>query len=423
MKLQDLMEKRNKLTQEMRQLADNPKGSNGDLDSEQEQRFETLKNELQSVEKQLERQQLLDEAERRMEGQTVAGSGDHKFEEQAQRCSLLRAVGAHLDHSIDNGLEKEVSQELARKRGKSTEGILVPFAALAPQEQRAATVGGDAGNLVQTDVMANQFIDALRANTVAMSLGAQTVTGLTGDIAIPKMDASTPAAEWVAENVALTGGDHSFTQLSASPKTVGALTEWSRKVFLQSSMGMENLVRNDFTKKTGAALDLAILNGSGDQPEGILQKSGINSVSGSDPATYAECVNAVGKVKEADAMSSSMGWAAHAAHYATYKAQLKESGDAGAGYILDANDRIAGYPVQFTSQMPTNSSPAQAPMLFGSWDQVLVMFWGSESVEFLLNPYSSPAYEKGNLQLRAFLDCDMLVRHEEAFTELTGTSV
>ena len=194
--MQDLMERRAKLAHEMRTLADNPKGSNGDLDSEQEQRFETLKGELQGVEKQLERQQLVDEAERRMSGQQVAGGGDNKWTEQVSQFSLHKAIRSQFEpQNVDAGREREVHQELSKRWGRSPEGVLVPFTAFVPTEKRVGLTTGDAGNLVATDVLASQFIDALRPNSVAMKLGARTVSGLQGDVAIPKMDATTPAAE------------------------------------------------------------------------------------------------------------------------------------------------------------------------------------------------------------------------------------
>ena len=170
---------------------------------------------------------------------------------------------------------------------------------------------------------------------------------------------------------------------------------------------------------------LAVLNGAGSsgEPEGILQKGSINTVSGSSPATYSECVQAVGKVLEADALGSSLGWALSTKHYAKFKPKLKEDSDAGAGFLLEQNDTIAGYPVQYTSQMPESGSPNEASLLFGSWENALVLFWGSNAVEILVNPYAATQFSKGNVQIRAFMDCDVIIRHEEAFCELSGTAV
>ena len=61
---------------EMRSITEKPTGNGGDLSSDQSQRFDTLKAELDGVEKRLARQSFIDEAERKMQGQTIVGSGD-----------------------------------------------------------------------------------------------------------------------------------------------------------------------------------------------------------------------------------------------------------------------------------------------------------------------------------------------------------
>ncbi len=123
---------------------------------------------------------------------------------------------------------------------------------------------------MQTNVIGGEFVDALRPASVTSRLGARHLTGLRGDIALPKMDALTPAAEWIGENGALTGGDHSFTQVTGNPKHIGCLTEFSRKLILQTSPDIEQLVRQDFIAKLGAAVDLGVMKGTGSdsQPGG-----------------------------------------------------------------------------------------------------------------------------------------------------------
>lgn len=76
MTLHEMLERRAAIVAEMRGIADKPNGSAGDLSQEQEQRFETLKGELTSLEQRIGRQQLVDEAERCMAGTPVGGTSD-----------------------------------------------------------------------------------------------------------------------------------------------------------------------------------------------------------------------------------------------------------------------------------------------------------------------------------------------------------
>ena len=57
-----------------------------------------------------------------------------------------------------------------------------------------------------------------------------------------------------------------------TPKTVGALSKFSRLMDLQSTPDIEQLIRADFVALLADAIDTAALNGSGssNQPTGIL---------------------------------------------------------------------------------------------------------------------------------------------------------
>src|SRR5687767_957079 len=92
MNLRDMQERRALIVTEMRAITEKPAGTAGDLSAEQSARFDTLKTELEGVEKSLARQQLLDAAERRMQGQQLAGSGDDRFDDSCRDFSLRAAI-------------------------------------------------------------------------------------------------------------------------------------------------------------------------------------------------------------------------------------------------------------------------------------------------------------------------------------------
>ena len=94
MTLRDLLEKRASLVLEMRKIADAPSGDGGDLSAEQTTKFDSLKAELDGIEKRIERQKLLDEAERRMQGESLSGNGDNRFDDALRDYSLLRDPGS-----------------------------------------------------------------------------------------------------------------------------------------------------------------------------------------------------------------------------------------------------------------------------------------------------------------------------------------
>lgn len=430
MTLRELLERRAKLVGEMRSLTNSPAGDGGDLSAEQTAKFDQFKTELEGIEKHIERQRLIDEAERRMNGERLTGNGDGNFDSLCRDFSLRRAIAAQIDpRSVDAGREIEISKELARRSGRNPQGIFVPLNAVV--EQRVQTVGADVANIVGTAVLADQFIDALRPATVLGTLGARIITGLREDIAIPKMDSLDPAAEWLETEgtSALTGGDHSFTQVTGEPHHVGLMTTWSRKTMLQANPSIEQLVRADFTAKLAAAIDLAGLAGTGaaGQPEGILENNGISQETIANNAiTWADILNIIAAVLAADVQGGKLGWTFNAYVQAYLRKTLKESGDAGAGYLMDSANALAGYPVQVTSQMagnPKSNPVVSGKMLFGDFSQVILAFWGDSGADILVNPYESNAYARGNVLIRAFVDADVLIRHPEGFCFCEGITL
>jgi hypothetical protein len=65
----ELLEKKSRLVTEMRSITNSPAGDGGDLSAEQTAKFDQFKTELEAIEKNIERQRLIDDAERRMSGE------------------------------------------------------------------------------------------------------------------------------------------------------------------------------------------------------------------------------------------------------------------------------------------------------------------------------------------------------------------
>ncbi|MCX8016443.1 MAG: phage major capsid protein, partial [Rhodocyclaceae bacterium] len=164
---------------------------------------------------------------------------------EVKRYSLMRAINALANPADANAqraaaFEREVSDAVAKQLGKQARGFLVPLEV----QKRDLVVGTPAagGNLVATNLLAGSFIEVLRNAMVLPGLGAQMLTGLVGNVAIPKQTGSA-TAYWVAESSAPTESQQTIGQVTMSPKTVGAYTEISRKLLLQSSIDVEAMVQ------------------------------------------------------------------------------------------------------------------------------------------------------------------------------------
>ena len=161
--MRQLLEKRSKIVSDMRAITEAPQGEGGDLTAEQQNHFNALKSELGKADAQIERQAVLDDAERRMNGVSV--TGDSKLDKEMRSFSITRAIQHQMGMKVDAGRELEISAELARMEGRSSDGLLLPYSMF---ERRADTItttaptAGPGGNLIGTDHMGGQFIDMLR---------------------------------------------------------------------------------------------------------------------------------------------------------------------------------------------------------------------------------------------------------------------
>ena len=419
-----LLEKRTQIVAEMRSITTSPAGSAGDLSAEQSAKFDSLKTELEGLEKRIDRARVLDEAERRAQGQQITGSGDGRFDDACRDFSLRKAIAGAAGMDVDWGREKELSAELARRTGHVPHGILAPLSVFHRRiEQRtllSSQGSPDSGgaNLTFTDHRGDLFIDALRARMVVQRLGARVLSGLMGSpVDIPKLS-SASGASWIAEDAALGASDPGFAKVQMEMKTVGCLSEYSRNLLIQSDPSVEQLLRMDFAQVIARAVDAAALNGAGgDEPTGILNTSGLDTTPamGSAP-TWADVLTLIELIEDANAEGS--GFATHPSAVRLLRSTLRAA-STDSRMLMESPTELAGYPLQATTGMPSTlgSPPADAALVFGNWNDIMIGYWSG--VDFLTNPFESASYARGNVKVRALLTADVAVRHIESFAACT----
>ena len=401
MTLSNIREQRAAKLAEARKLTDAASAEKRQLTESEAAKFDAIKSEIESLEAAEQRQAFLDESERRAPGVVVNG-GDN-FADLESRVSLLSVLRAGMEGRAITGAEAEVHAELERRHGKGKHGgILVPLAAFERRDNTTTT----AGELVGTDHRAQDYIGPLRASLLVKALGVRTLSGLVGNVSIPKYGAGLSAG-WVEEGEALTESEMAFDAVTLSPKHVGGITEMSRQLIQQSAPAIEGLVREDLSHAVAAAVDAAIIAGSGTdgEPQGIIGRAGVQTAD--MPATWADIL-AIEQMLAAVNVDPS-GWYTSPAVMTALRGILK-SASAGSDYLATATT-IGELPAA-----TSNAAPADTAIL-GDWSQVLLGQWGA--VEILVNPYAETPYRRGGVLVRAMSTVDVAVRHEEAFVVAT----
>jgi HK97 family phage major capsid protein len=423
MKLHELLEKRAAKLGRMRAMMTALETRGGDFTDGETAEYSALESEIRALNAQIKRAEDFAGLERTASATPVSGTPD--FDQACADYSLVRALAHASGLNVDAGREINVSQEIARRSGRTPQGIFAPHSVTRiPRpgvEQRVMQTGGAGAGLTFTEHRPQDYIDALRANLVTVQLGATVLSGLQGNVTIPKNDSAVPA-EWIAENGSLTGGDGDFNAVTLGPKTVGSLTEYTRTLLLQSSPDIENLVRADFGANLAVALDAAALVGGGaNMPSGIIDRltdaSALGTLSG---PTRSQVLGLIASVELANAATGRLGWAVNPNAVRTLRSTPNvvfgspPQQDGSAGFIMDGPNDLLGYPALSTTSLPDSlGSPAPGSAIFGNWADLLIGYWSG--IDILANPYGSTQYAKGNVQVRALLTADVAVRHIESF--------
>lgn len=333
---------------------------------------------------------------------------------EVKRYSLFRAMRAAAENDWSKaGLELEAHKELAKRFNDKLQGKRSFFVPLEIQQRDLSAVTASAGGrLVATDNMS--FIEILRARSVAMRMGAMSMSGLVGNVTVPTQTGAATAAWLANETTAASESDQTFGQMALSPKNVAAYTEISRQLMLQSSPSAEQIVMNDLAAVVALAVDSAAINGSGasGQPLGIVGTAGIGSVTGTTLA-YAGVLEFQTDVLAANALvnPATAGYVTTpvvAALLAGRSRFTNTDTPLWQGNLLDGN--VAGFRAMTSTQI------AAGRMLFGDFSQLVIGEWGALEID--VNPYAN--FAAGITGIRAFYTVDIGVRYAAAFSYSTA---
>ncbi|CAN7404367.1 phage major capsid protein [Acidovorax sp. LjRoot74] len=372
------------------------------LNPAEQSAFDKFKAEITSLEADEQRATFMEDCERRAAGDPV---GDRSFSAVQRQVNVVEVIRAQMEGRNLSGAAAEFAQETERRTGRKAQGVFVPLSAI---ESRAVNTTSTAPELVPTIHRADQYIEPFRNSLLARRLGVRVLSGLSGNLSIPKHGTGTTVG-WVAENAALPTGDMSFDGVTLAPKHAGGITEQSRQLIMQSSPDIEQLVRDDLSFMLAQAIDSALIKGGGtNEPVGVLSTSGIQTASLSTLSWQ----NVLAMLQKLDIVNASA-----ANIVASTKAKAKLAGTlkaAGiAGYIMEGG-KVGDLPAYFSNQVAEKTgTPNTGRVIAGDWSQVMLGIWSE--VDILVNPYAEGAYSKGNVLIRAMATVDAAVRHPEAF--------
>ena len=345
-------------------------------------------------------------------------------ENEIQRYSIMRAINAVINNNWDGaGLEREASQAVEKRFGRSPRSFFVPNDVVVG-ERRDLVVGTPTagGYLVQTQHM--PMIEMLRNRMVLAQAGARMLTGLVGDVAIPKHTAA-GTGYWLAESGAPTESQQTLGQIALTPHTFGAYSDLSHKLLVQASIDAENFVRDDLARVIAIGIDYAGLHGDDsvdvNQPDGVTSTSGIGSVVGGTNGAAPDWSDVVDLEKEVaidNAEVDSMAYVTNAAVRGKFKKTFRNA-TYGENPIWEGN-QLNGHNALVSNQVRSNLTKGSASgvcsaILYGNWDDLVMGLWG-EGIDILVDPFSLSTQRA--VRVVAFQDVDFALRMAQSFAAM-----
>lgn len=391
--------------------------------NDEAKRFDVLADEINGLNADLEREDRAASLAPAAEGavkseQLNSNLGLNKKELRSY--SILKVVNALSGNGKLDGLEAEASAAEARRVGRDPSGVFVP-AEVFGASRRANAVGtaADGGYTVGEDIDYSNMVELLRNQSHVLGLGARVITGLKGDVTIPRV-LTGATAYWVSETGSITQSSGTFGQIAMKPRRLGASVPYSKQFLAQSGLSVENFVRDDITAAFGVELDRVAISGAGaSEPLGILNLASgdrATSVTFGAAATWAKVISFETNVATANALGLAGGPYAYLTTPATrgvWKGAVKVSSQA--NFLWENGDIVNGYAARATNQFPTSGTLNQ--VIFGQFGQVIYGEWAG--IDITVDAITSARTGQVNVTIQKFVD--MVVRQGKAFAISTDS--
>ena len=346
--------------------------------------------------------------------------------------SLGRMIQAQVTGDWKNaGYEREMSEEIAKRTGKQSQGMYVPDFAWRSGVMTTAATGGISGEnvtdqFVPTIQRGDLFIEALRAKQVMSNLGVTYMGGLTNRIRIPKI-ATGASAGFVEEAANVTDQSPTDAGVTLQPRTLGAFATMSRLLMLESVPAIEQIVQDDLLRSIADKIEYHAINGSGSsgQPTGILNNSDVNNLdisAGTDVAalTWADITDLVKLVEEDNGVvnANTLGFLTNPKVKAKMANTVRVASSDSVMLLNDPWNAIYGYKAEFTNNVPSDLDPGDggsdaSAMIFGDFSQLMVGLFGAPSI--IVDPYSGS--KSGDVTISVMQEVDVALRNAISFAK------
>jgi len=308
-----------------------------------------------------------------------------------------------------DGIVLEASRAYEDVAGREANGFFVP-----PDVQKRAlnvTTASQGGYLVSTDTLGESMIGFRHNRISVVRLGATLLDDLSGNVLIPKV-AGAVAQNWLTET-ATVPADSTLTleSLRLTPHRLVVDVAFSRELFFQSSLSIENFLRRTIMAAVAAEEDRVSIGGSGvsGEPIGIINTTGVNSLTFGGAAVWQDAVDFEKLVANDNAELGSMGYLSSPNAREKWKVKEKVSNTA---QFLWVGNEVNGLRAEATKNVPSDR------MIFGNWEDLVLGHWAG--MDIVVDPYSLK--RTGQIEITVFVLLDVGLKHAVSFAISTDSA-
>lgn len=293
-----------------------------------------------------------------------------------------------------------------------------------------------AGGVFLGSIQQGEMIDLLRAREFFSNAGAREFAFPTnGRMQWPKQTAGM-TGYWVGEGQTITESDITTGLLNMAAKKLAALTDLPNELLRFATFGVEAFIRMEIAKTLALKLDNSLISATGSEvePKGLINYSGINTVTASTTGAAGDTLqpedieNAVATVEEADVPVDQFTFGLRPLMWAKVKNRRADAVSANDGkgpYLFAAEGpaslqrpgSLMGYDVIKTTQIPNDRVKGAGTnltmVLGGNFSEYLIGRAGV--IEFMLNPFTQTNYRNDLTSIRGIQHVDGRPRRESAF--------
>lgn len=309
------------------------------------------------------------------------------------------------------GFEKEVLEESAKLRALGSD-----------------TGTTDGGYFIAEEYLPQEFIANYRAAQICRAAGMRVLPCSGTPVKIPKTTDSVTVS-WTGENADIAKSDVEPAQLELSPKQATARSQISKLLLRTSAGTAENIIRQDMAEGLGLAIDLAVMQGTGssNQPTGMSQTSGINTVSASSGAlTMAMLMNMEYELLLDNCKFRKPAFLMHPRTWNAIRQMLINSETN--HYLINpgkqdaARKELLGYPVFLSTQITINGGTGtnEANVFLADMNDVVLAEWFG--IELDATDVGGDAWKQNAYEVRGVATVDVGLRNPESVCLISDTT-